>query len=300
MHLSRALIVAATTLALGACGQAELSGPVSGSQILVDLLGEEGAQFASGLTSDEQGSAAEVGEELWQSLTSDERFSWIGNFELRGTVFDSDRLYLLEANSGSDVDFDGDGEYDEFPSQILGSWHAIVDGEALRSGDANINLLTESVYQFIRDDLDSLDDGAIRGWLDSLASSLVEDVNDDGVIDYADLMAWNNASDRPLFSGDPQLLDNLAEAIAAGDEAAVQAAVDALWASLGLDPEEFRGRFAQLEQDFLDAEAGAGAGGFFEWLSQLFQPGGDAEGEDGDWSPWDFFGGDNAAGSGAG
>lgn len=281
MNLSKAIVAATVTLTVAACGQAQLGGPVSGSEILVDLLGEEGAQFASGRTSDEEGTLAEVGADKWLSLSSDERFSWIGNFELKGTVFDPDRLYLMEARSGRDVDFDANGEYDEFPSDILGSWHAIVDGAALRSGDASVNLLTESAYQFIRQDLDGLSEDQVRQWLDNLASELVGDVNGDGLVDYSDLLSWENASDREHFAGDPQLLDDLAQAVASGDEVALQAAITSLWEGLGFDPEEFRGRFAELEQEFSEVEAGDSADGFMAWLFDFLKSAGNNGGEAG-------------------
>lgn len=279
MNLSKAVISATVALTVAGCGQAQLGGPVSGSEILVDLLGEDGAQFTSGRTSDEAGTLAEVGADKWLSLSSDERFSWIGNFELKGTVFDPDRLYLMEARSGRDVDFDADGEYDEFPSDILGSWHAIVDGESLRSGGASVNLLTESAYQFIRQDLDGLSEDQVRQWLDNLAAELVGDVNGDELVDYSDLLSWDNASDREHFTGDPQLLDDLAQAVASGDEAALQAAVDGLWNSLGLDPEEFRGRFAELEQEFSDVETSDNADGVMSWIFDFLKSAGDNEGD---------------------
>jgi hypothetical protein len=303
MNIRKSVAIISGVIALSACGEAQLNGPVAGADILVDLLGEAGAQHQFTRTSDEEGSRQEVGAEKWAGFGSSDKFAWLGNFDLDSAFVDAERLYLLVAQNGSDVDFDKDGEIDDIPAEILGKWRAIVEGSALRSGDASVNLLTESAYQFLKGDIDQLSEDQVREMLDTLAQQLVTDINGDGLTDYADIMAWSNGLDSENFLGDPGALEDLANAIAnSGSEEEVHAAAMALWASLGIDPEQFQGRFNDLEDgasdgrqsgmafiqslfDRLSAGREGGDGQLDELLSedgplsQIFDRGDDAEGE---------------------
>lgn len=273
MNIRKSIVIIGTAAALSACGDAQLNGPVAGADIMVDLLGEAGAQHQFTRTSDEEGSRQEVGAEKWAGFGNLDKFAWIGNFDLDSAFVDAERLYLVVAQNGTDVDFDMDGKYDVNPAEILGQWRAIVEGSALRSGDASVNLLTESAYQFLKGDIDQLNEDQVREMLDALAQQLVTDINEDGVTDYADIMAWRNEADGEYFRGDPAALENLANAIAnSSSEEEIHTAAMALWESLGINPEEFQGQFSDLEEQF-EGERGSGAG-FIQSLFERFSAGG--------------------------
>ena len=301
MNLKKSTLLLAAALGLAACGEAQLNGPVAGADIFVDLLGEEGAQYQFTRTSDEEGTRQEVGAEKWEGWGSRDKFAWIGNFDLDSAFVDQARLYLIEARNGSDVDFDKDGEYDSEPSEILGRWRAIVEGSALRSGDASVNLLTESIYQFLQGDIEQLNEDEIRAWLDALAAEVVTDLNGDGVVDYADVMEWSNSRDAEGFTGDQQALEQLAEAIAnSAGEGEIHAAAMQIWESLGINPEDFRGRFAAIV-DGLEEGDGSGRGSFIKSFFEQLRAASDGGGFGGGENPLEqFFGSREPAGENEG
>ncbi len=135
-----------------------------------------------------------------------------------------DGLYLVEVTSGLDIDVGDDGTWDGTPMVNNGTLHAVVTESELKAGDFKVNILTEIVYQDIKDEIASnaLTDVQIEEEIRKRAGKLLDasaggDIDGDGDIDGADLLAWNPVLDQPTLSVDYDTVINpIADQVIAG------------------------------------------------------------------------------------
>jgi hypothetical protein len=117
-------------------------------------------------------------------------------------------LYLIEVTGGFDVDTDDNNIWDAAPSENHGTLHAVMNGTALKEGDFKVNILTEVVYQTLKDSLGEKTEEEIKEEIANKAKVLLKDaseggdVDGDGNIDGDDLIAWNPAQDKPKLAVD--------------------------------------------------------------------------------------------------
>jgi hypothetical protein len=135
-----------------------------------------------------------------------------------------DGLYLLLVSGGTDIDADDDGVIDLSPTEVRGSFHALISGSQLRSGTAKATALTEAAYQHVRyllatgssqsDILQALDFSALR--------LLKRDLNGDGTIDHQDLAMWHPRLNRDSFRPSLDRLEELTNDIHVDSSTAIR------------------------------------------------------------------------------
>ncbi len=117
-------------------------------------------------------------------------------------------MYLVEVTGGTDIDADDDGEWDEAPKSNQGTLHALMSNSALKAGSFKVNILTEIIYQDIKDTLAESTPTQIEEMIAQRAEKLLKDANGggdvdgDGDIDNDDVIAWNPADDKPKLRVD--------------------------------------------------------------------------------------------------
>ena len=146
-------------------------------------------------------------------MSDAEKFLWVGNFEPDPDLLDPNSVYLVAARYGKDVDADRDGEYDNFPLEIEGQWHAIMTGEALLASANVVSALTEAAYMYVRSDIGLVPNEDILARLDEFAQLVVSDVDGDGDVDYLDVLRWTRLYSTAQYLGDIALLDSLIDVI---------------------------------------------------------------------------------------
>jgi len=118
------------------------------------------------------------------------------------TILQDTKLYLISAQGGEDVDANDDFIMDSTPTQNLGSIHAILTGEEIKSGALKVSIATEIAYQLFSH---SQEDNTtkINAGLDQIAQRLFKhDINSDEQIDKADLYAWLPGFDKAKLNED--------------------------------------------------------------------------------------------------
>ena len=154
-----------------------------------------------------------------------------GRFSIASNNIDADALYLVVSTGGDDIDVDDNGQRDATPTPVSGDLHALVMGTQLLSGEWSVNLLTELAYQRLRvlllehgrqSQLNTpIENGELQvlDELDRSALYLVkEDVNNDGVINAADITAFNPREDTGKIALSDNEYQSYLAALLAGDD----------------------------------------------------------------------------------
>ncbi len=113
-------------------------------------------------------------------------------------TLDEESYYLISVSGGRDIDTDDDGKTDEMPTENNGTIRAVIKGHTLAKESFRVTVLSEAVYQLIKDRL-SLDGSLkrIESEMDELAARLLgDDVNGDSIITYADVLYWSPLYDK--------------------------------------------------------------------------------------------------------
>ncbi len=110
----------------------------------------------------------------------------------------SEDFYILSVNGGEDIDADDDKVLDATPTQNNGSIRTVLSGDKIKNESFKVNILTEVVYQLTKEMLISdSNTTALNNMLDEIAKKLIiEDVNDDGEINYDDILVWMPSFDK--------------------------------------------------------------------------------------------------------
>ncbi len=102
------------------------------------------------------------------------------------------RLFIIQIKGGEDIDSNDDNIWDKNPIQNSGEIHAIVNSSTLNKEPFKINILTEVVYQDVKEKIKTLSNTQITLLLDEKSQNLLDkDINNDGKIDNKDLLNWN-------------------------------------------------------------------------------------------------------------
>ena len=214
------LAVVCGSALLTGCFKTELASTVAGARVVITEL-RSGDRIQGGLRSrDFDDYLADESQQSWDELNDLLRFAELGNFFPETSRFKRRTLYLLTASGGEDMDADSDGLEDRRYQPVSGRWRAIVQGSQLREGNYLVSVVTEALYQLVKDDIDSLGDSQLLERLDELSAEFLDDVNRDGRVDYEDALGWSALYHRGLYRGDPELLLAMATAITNADSQA--------------------------------------------------------------------------------
>jgi mono/diheme cytochrome c family protein len=201
---------------LSACYQVQLRGPVATSAVAITEL-DSGTEIHSGTSWDEEFVIDINGSETWDGYESLVRLALLGIYLPNTESLDDAAYYLVSANGGRDSDFNSDLQYDVDAGAVTGTWRAIMRGADARKRGPKVSALTEAIYQYLAPNLDNLSPADLESQLNLLARRTVDDVNEDGVVDYYDALLWSRLFDADKLLASEELLNDLSDAIAAGD-----------------------------------------------------------------------------------
>ena len=168
---------------LSACYQVQLRGPVATSAVAITEL-DSGTEIHSGTSWDEEFVIDINGSETWDGYESLVRLALLGIYLPNTESLDDAAYYLVSANGGRDSDFNSDLQYDVDAGAVTGTWRAIMRGADARKRGPKVSALTEAIYQYLAPNLDNLSPADLESQLNLLARRTVDDVNEDGVVDY--------------------------------------------------------------------------------------------------------------------
>ena len=216
MKTMKVLLTPLVLVMLAGCYKTELGGAVPGSRVIITEL-RSGDTAQAGLRSrDFDDFLAEESQGEWDELNDLFRQAELGNFFPDSSRFERPTFYLVSANGGEDMDADSDGREDRRYTEVAGRWRAIMRGSELRNGRYVVSVVTEAIYQLVKDDIESLTDNQLQARLDDLTADFLDDVNRDGTVDYLDALTWSVLFHKGNYQGDPADLLAMAGAVTEG------------------------------------------------------------------------------------
>ena len=124
--LKKITIGLASVLALGACKEVQVYGPVEGASVEYDSLQFPGTELQSMNSTTRDEMFDHWGAEKWNNWADWQKFVWIGNTDPNTDSMGDNVHYLVTAKYGSDSDAGFDHKMDEYPTSVYGQWHAVA------------------------------------------------------------------------------------------------------------------------------------------------------------------------------
>ena len=209
-----------SVLALSACKEIQLNGPVGGADVSLSPLRNPNAVSWADTTTSKSDVVRDQGQGEWDKANDTIRSIWLGNAIVDTSAVNDNDLYLLTAKFGRDMDHDANRQIDSYGASVSGEWHAIMDSTQLDSPALKVSLLTEAAYQYVKPYIASGSNAQIQSKLDEFARKVVNEVLKDGAVNYLDVLWWSRFFDDGVhYRGDSKWLDQLAQGISQGVDA---------------------------------------------------------------------------------
>jgi hypothetical protein len=193
---------------LSGCLQVELVGPVVGAIVSIKPLREDGAVVEGLVTAGPEEVIEGIGQDLWDSLDAKSRLLMLGGVQVPTAKLKNKTYYLVTASGGVDMDFNGNGREDSNGRRVERELHAVLTGAQLKK-NARVSLISEAIYQNVKDDIEELSDQELRKLLNDRASRVLGDVNGDGKRGHLDVASWSRFSGDQKYKGAAVLFDRL-------------------------------------------------------------------------------------------
>jgi cyclophilin family peptidyl-prolyl cis-trans isomerase len=161
------------------------------------------------------------GAEKWAEQPSLVQLLFVGITELTPDGLDPDALYLVTASGGQDFDPEVQRVLSDSPVTVQGSWHAIATGQRIMAGNFKVSALTDALYRQMQARIGQWSDAEILARLHASAQLVVGDVDNNGTVDYDDVLRWHRTVDGTYYLGDLTDVDALSAAIIAGQPASM-------------------------------------------------------------------------------
>lgn len=217
MKLFRLVLPLMLCIALSSCFQLQILGTVIDGRFVVTPLRDPGTTLNSGESWNDDNWLAVASQEDWDSWEGFLQLLILGIFFPDNDQLSPDALYLIKASFGEDQDSNLDQLRDSNGTPINGEWYAIVTGAQIAAGGFKVSSLTDAIYRVLADELDSLSNEQVLQRLQELAERTVNDANEDGVVDYLDVLYWNRVFNAAAhFRYDLDALDDHGRALIAG------------------------------------------------------------------------------------
>lgn len=123
-----------------------------------------------------------------------------GSIEVPASCLQNADFFVVHVSGGVDIDPEDDGVRNAVPTPVLGQFRALIPRNSLIENNWKVSALTEVVYQAIEYGIHVQDTHESLGeQLNLMATMLLkEDVNQDGIINYDDILRWNPILDKQL------------------------------------------------------------------------------------------------------
>ncbi|MFK8046948.1 MAG: peptidylprolyl isomerase [Halioglobus sp.] len=209
------------SLVLTACFHVQLRGSVGGGTLSIAPLRDADTVLATAnsLTPDDLLNI--WGQDFWDEQPSLVRLAFVGVTTPETAAIDASALYLVTATGGEDFDTDLTLGLSSNPEPVQGSWHAIVPGQRILDGNVKVSALTEALYQQFTARIDEWTDAELMERLNAAAELVVRDLDEDGDVDYQDVLDWNRTFDGAAYLGDLSAVDSLSASITSGQPASM-------------------------------------------------------------------------------
>ena len=208
-------------LSLTACFHIQLNGSVGGGTLSIAPLRNPDNVVATVVSWTPADLLAIWGQEAWDEHESLVNLAFVGINPLQPDNLDPNALYLVTASGGQDHDPEVQLALSNSPVIVQGSWHMIASGERIMAGNLKVSTLTEALYQQLRPRLNEWSNDEILARLNASATLVVGDVDDNGEVNYDDVLRWNRTFDAPFYLGNLSAIDALSDAITAGQTGSI-------------------------------------------------------------------------------
>jgi hypothetical protein len=112
-------------------------------------------------------------------------------------ALDDEKIYVIEAKGGMDIDVNDDRVVDSSPVINLGAIRALSSGNVLKNVGFKVNILTEMAYQISKQRYDKNDLSKLASKSDEAVKCLLKsDINLDGIINTIDALYFTPYSDK--------------------------------------------------------------------------------------------------------
>ena len=198
---------------LNGCFHVFLSGPVTEAQVSIAPLRAPDAQIELLVTPTPAQTREAFGAMEWDETPEALQLVYAGSIEPDGTLYDPGALYLVTVRAGGDDnDVDDDRAFDDTPTRVYGTLHAIVTGDQL-TRNVSIGGLTDAMYRTLESRLAGLSDMEVMAELDTLSAGVLDDINGSGDVTYEDAVRWVRHANPAAYTGDLDDYDAFAAAI---------------------------------------------------------------------------------------
>jgi cyclophilin family peptidyl-prolyl cis-trans isomerase len=204
------------SLAVTGCFHSALKGSVAGATITISLLRSPNMVLHTVTSQTPADLISSLGTDKWQEFRSLVQMVAVGMAPLKPAGLNPNALYLVSATGGEDYDPQLQLILSNNPSSVQGTWHTIVSGARISEGNIQVSSLTEALYQQQIDIIDETSDTQIMARLNAAAYLLVDDIDENGEVDYNDALRWIRSLHADKFRGDIAAVDSLAGAVIAG------------------------------------------------------------------------------------
>ncbi|MFT6275321.1 MAG: hypothetical protein ACJAZ0_001415, partial [Halioglobus sp.] len=204
------------SLAVTGCFHSALKGSVAGATITISLLRSPNMVLHTVTSQTPADLISSLGADKWQEFRSLIQMVAVGMAPLKPAGLTPNALYLVSATGGEDYDPQLQLMLSNNPSSVQGTWHTIVSGARISEGNIQVSSLTEALYQQQIDIIDETSDAQIMARLNAAAYLLVDDVDENGEVDYNDALRWIRSLHADKYRGDLAAVDSLAGGVIAG------------------------------------------------------------------------------------
>jgi hypothetical protein len=115
----------------------------------------------------------------------------LGRFLFPLDDISGDDLILIKVSGGADVDPDLNGVIEGQSEENLGTIHLITTANLAKYYGVNVSIVSELLYRKVRNKFELGQIDAIEGYLDSIAPSIISDINGDDKVDYLDVLSFS-------------------------------------------------------------------------------------------------------------
>jgi len=138
-------------------------------------------------------------------------------------ALDDDRLYIIEARGGEDIDSDDDFIIDANPTINNGKVYAIASGKDIKESGLKINILTTVTFILVEKSvLERKGEEEIKSEIEEIAQRLlarkIYPVKDGGGVNNEDLLAWLPTIDKDLLLREYRPLEEMVQDIYSGKD----------------------------------------------------------------------------------
>ena len=205
--ISRLSVLMLLSLSLTACFHIQLNGSVGGGTLTVAPLRDPGNVIDSAESWTPSFLIDLWGQEKWDSHPSLTNLLFVGITQLEPQGLNPEALYLLTASGGEDFDPDAQLVLSDNPETVQGKWHMIASGKRILEGNLKVSALTEALYQQLAARLSEWSDDEVLARLNASAQLLVGDVDENGSVNYDDVLRWNRTVDGAHYRGNLAAVD---------------------------------------------------------------------------------------------